>query len=108
MAHPYLLGGGGVLIILGVLLFRWASRYDLKGLALDAAWQVAKSRGRLDVETDLGNRLEERQAEESKVERAKMVAGHAARHVAAQAINVAALISFALGALLIAIAVWWK
>jgi hypothetical protein len=108
MAHPYLLGSGGVLIILGVLLYRWASRYDLKGMALDAAWQVAKNRGRLDVETDLGNRLNELQAEGSNVERAKMVASHAARHVAAQAMNVAALICFAAGALLIAIAVWWK
>jgi hypothetical protein len=108
MAHPYLLGSGGVLIILGILLYRWASRYDLKGLAFDAAWQVAKHRGRLDVETDLGNRLKELQTEGSNVERAKMVAGHAARHVAAQAMNVAALICFAVGALLIAVAVWWK
>jgi hypothetical protein len=108
MAHPYLLGGGGLLIILGILLFRWASHYDLKGLALDAAWQVAKNRGRLDVETDLGNRLKELQAEGSNVERARMVAGHAARHVVAQAMNVTALICFAAGAVLIAVAVWWK
>ena len=108
MAHPYLLGSGGVLVLLGILLYRWASRYDLKDLALDAAWQVAKNRGRLDVETDLGNRLKELEAEGSNVERAKMVAGHAARHVAAQAMNVAALICLAVGAILIAVAVWWK
>ena len=108
MTHPYLLGGGGVLIILGIFLFRWASRHDLKGLALDAAWQVAKNRGRVDTETDLGNRLKELQAEESNVQRAKMVAGHAARHVVAQAMTVAALICFAAGAVLIAIAVWWQ
>jgi len=108
MEHPYLLGGGGLLIIIGVLLFRWASRYDLKGLALDAAWQVAKNRGRIDTETDLGNRIKDLQAQSSNVERAKMLAGHAARHVVAQAMNVAALICFAAGAALIAVAVWWK
>lgn len=108
MAHPYLLIGGGLLIIFGVLLFRWASRHDLKGLALDAAWQVAKNRGRLDVETDLGNRFKELQARDSNVERARMVAGHAARHIVAQAMTVAALVCFAVGALLIAAGVWWR
>jgi hypothetical protein len=102
-----LLGSGAALIVIGFLLLRWASRYDLKGLALDAAWQVAKNRGRLDVETDLGNRLKELQAEESHVERARMVAGHATRHFVAQVANIAALIAFALGALLIGLAWWW-
>jgi hypothetical protein len=55
MTHPYLLGAGGLLMVLGLLLMRWASRHDLKGLAIDAAWEMAKNR-RLNVETDLGNR----------------------------------------------------
>lgn len=106
MAHPYMLAAGGLLIIAGLLLYRWASRHDLKGLAVDAAWQVAKNRGRLDVDTELGNRLKEVRAEGSNVARAKMVAGHAVRHVVAQVLNVAALIALAAGAVLIGLAVW--
>lgn len=105
MTHPYLLAAGGFLIICGLLLLRWA--YDLKGLAIDTVWQVAKNRGRVDVETDLGNRVKELRDESSNVGRAKMVAGHAARHVAAQAASIAGLVALAAGGLLIALAVWW-
>jgi hypothetical protein len=108
MAHPYLLAGGGILILLGILLFRWASRYDLKGLAVDAAWEVAKNRGKLNVETEIGNRFKELQAEGSNVNRAKMVAGHAARHFVAQAASIAALVCFIAGAGLIGLAWWWR
>lgn len=106
MTYPYLLAAGGLLIVLGLLLMRWASRHDLKGLAIDAAWEVAKNR-RLNVETELGNRVKDLGAEESNVGRAKMVAGHAARHVAAQVATIAGLIALAAGAILIALAVWW-
>ncbi len=106
MTHPYLLAAGGVLIICGLLLMRWASRYDLKGLAIDAAWEVAKNR-RLNVETELGNRVKDLRDESSNTGRAKMVAGHAARHVAAQVATVAGLVALAAGALMIALAVWW-
>jgi hypothetical protein len=108
MAHPYLLGSGGLLIIIGLLLYRWASRYDLKGLALDAAWQMAKNRDRLDVETELGKRLKELRSEESNAARARRIAGHATRHVMAQALNVAALVAWAAGAVLIGLALLWK
>ena len=105
MTHPYLLAAGGLLIVVGLLLMRWASRHDLKGLAIDAAWEVAKNR-RLNVDTELGNRVQDLRAEGSNVGRAKMVAGHAARHVAAQVASIAGLIALAAGALLIAVAVW--
>jgi hypothetical protein len=105
MTHPYLLGAGSLLMVLGLLLMRWASRHDLKGLAIDAAWEMAKNR-RLNVETDLGNRVKDVRDEASNVGRAKMVAGHAARHLAAQVASIAGLIALATGALLIALAVW--
>ncbi len=108
MTHPYLLVAGGVLLVCGLLLLRWASRHDLKGLAIDTAWEVAKNRGRVDVETELGNRLKDLRAESSNVGRAKMVAGHAARHVAAQVATIVGLVALAAGAVLIALGVWWR
>jgi hypothetical protein len=108
MTHPYLLAAGGLLIVCGLLLLRWASRHDLKGLAIDTAWEVAKNRGRVDVETEFGNRLKDLRAESSNIGRAKMVAGHAARHVAAQVATIAGLIALAGGAILVALALWWS
>ena len=107
MSHPYLLAAGGILIICGFLLMRWASRYDLKGLAIDAAWEVAKNR-RLNVETELGNRVKNLRDEGSNTGRAKIMAGHAAQHVAAQVAGIAGLVALAAGAVLIALAVWWR
>lgn len=105
MAHPYLAATGLLLILIGVLLWRWSSRHDLKGMALDAAWQVAKNR-RLDVETDLGNRLKDLRSEGSNTRRAKLVAGHAVRHLLAPAVNITALVCLAAGMIMIGYALW--
>lgn len=59
LSHPYLLGLGVMLLVIGLGLRNWSSRHDLKGIAMDAAWQVAKARGDLKVETDLGNKLKD-------------------------------------------------
>ena len=107
-AHPYLLAFGVLFLVAAVLLWRWAGRHDLKGLAVDAAWQVAKARGDVKAQSELSDRLQALKAEESHTGRAKMVAGHAARHVAAQVASIAALVSFVAGAALIGLALYWK
>lgn len=101
LSHPYLLGSGLALLAIGFLLRRWASRHDFKDLAIDAAWQVAKARGDLGTQTELGNRLKELSAEGSHVARAKMAAGYAARHAAAQVAGIAGLAGYGIGALMI-------
>lgn len=104
LSHPYLLAGGVALLVIGGWLWRWASRHDLKGLAVDAAWQMAKARGDLSTETELGNRLKELKADTSHVGRARTAAGHVGRHLAAQVASIASLIALIIGALLIAAA----
>lgn len=59
MQHPYLLAASAALLVLGFLLMRWASRYDVTGLAADAAWRVAKNRGRIDVKAEAADMLNE-------------------------------------------------
>lgn len=104
LSHPYLLGGGVVLVVVSLWLRNWASRHDLKDLALDAAWQVAKARGDLTTETELGNRLKGLSAEGSSVGRARMAAGYAVRHTIAQVAALAGLAGLIAGAGLIAAA----
>lgn len=106
--HPYLFGCGAVLVVLGILLWRWASRHDLKGLAVDAAIQVAWNKGSLTsaADTEIARRLKDIHADQSNVGRAKKVAGHAARHVVAQIANIAGLAAFGLGVVLIGLALY--
>lgn len=108
LTHPYLLGFGAMLILIGLLLCRWASRYDLKGLAAEAAIQVAWNKGNLSTETEIGNRIKALQDEQSNLNRAKSVAGHAARHVLSRFVNWAGLAAIVVGAGMIGAAFYLK
>lgn len=104
LSHPYLLGFGALMLVAGFLLWRWSSRHDLKGMAVDAAWQVAKARGHIGTETELGNRLKDLAADGSNVSRAKKATGYAVRHALAQVASIASLVMLLGGAGLIAAA----
>jgi hypothetical protein len=106
LAHPYLLGFGAALLLLGSWLWRWSGRHDLKGMAVDAAWQVAKARGDLRARTDLGDKLKDLAAEKSNVGRATKAAGYAVRHAVAQVASVGSLVCLLAGAALVAAAFW--
>ncbi len=108
LTHPYVLGAAAVLFVIGFLLCRWAARYDLKGLATEAAIQVAWNKGNLSTETELGNRLKELKAESSNVRRATAVAGHATRHVLSRFVNWAGLACIAAAIGLVALAAFWN
>lgn len=107
-AHPFLIGSGAVLIVIGVALRRWASRHDLEGLAFDAAWHVARNRGDLSKvgETDIAQRLGEVASQPSNVGRARKVAGVATRHFVAQIANIAALLALLAGLLMVVVAIY--
>jgi hypothetical protein len=108
LGHPYLLGFGALLMLVGWRAWRWAGRHDLKGLAVDAAWQVAKSRGDLRAQTDLGDKWKELASDPSTSGRARKVAGHAARHVVAQFVGLGGLVGMLGGAGMIAAAFFIK
>lgn len=110
LSHPFLLAGGVLLILIGFRLWRWSSRHDLKGLAVDAAWQVARNKGHIAsvTDSDLAHRVKDLQAEGSNVGKAKKVAGVAARHFAAQIASLAGLVGMLAGAGLIGAAFYLK
>lgn len=103
--HPAVLLTGIGLLVAALLLWRMASRWDLKGLAADAAWQAARHR-RIDAESDLARHVREIAADPSRVGQAKRVAGHAVRHVVAQVLTIAALLLAATGAAAIGFSIW--
>ena len=87
LGHPYLLTAAGILLFVGYLCWRWAARHDLKGLATDAAIQIAWNKGSLDTETESGNRLKALQSNPSHLSKATTVAGYATRHVLSRFVN---------------------
>jgi hypothetical protein len=110
LSHPYLLGFGALLLVIGYLLRSWAAKHDLMDLAKDAAWQVAKNKGNLAAanESEIGQKFKDLQGDASNTGRAKKAAGYAARHAVAQVAGISGLISLLIGACLIGLAFFWK
>jgi hypothetical protein len=104
--HPVLFSCGLALIVVGFLLWRIAGRWDLKGHAVDSAMKSAWNR-RVVISDELQDRYRDVRDAPTHVKRAGRVAGHAARHFVAQAVSIAAMIMFALGLALAALAVVW-
>jgi hypothetical protein len=105
--HPILLGVGLAMIVVGFLMWRVASRWDLKGHAVDSALKSAWHR-RVVVSEDLSNTYRDVRDAPTHMSRAGKVAGHAARHFAAQVLSIGAIIAFAAGLGLSALAMYLK
>jgi hypothetical protein len=107
LSHPFLAGGGAALIVLGLLVWRWSSRHDLKGLAVDAAWHLAQKRKLASAgDTEIAQRLQDLRDEPTNAGKARKAAGLAARHFIAQIASIAALICMAAGTAMIALALY--
>ncbi len=106
--HPVLLVFGLIAVVIGLLMYRWAGRHDLKGAAIDAAWQVAKSRGKSAITPALQAELDAFKARPSTIDRTKQAAGLAARHFIAQAVSIISYVLILGGLVLSAIALLWK
>jgi len=106
-AHPVMFFVGLALIVVGFLMWRIASRWDLKGHAVDSALKSAWHR-RVVVSDELSDRYRDVRDAPTHMSRAGKVAGHAARHFAAQVLSIGSLIAFAIGLALTALAVFWK
>ena len=104
--HPVLFFSGVVIAIIGFLLWRIADRWDLKGQAIDSAMRSAWNR-RVIVSDELQDRYRDVRDAPSHMSRAGRVAGHAARHFAAQVLSVGALIAIALGLGIAVVAIVW-
>jgi hypothetical protein len=109
IAHPVWVVVGGILFLVGLWFWRWASRnsIDLKGAAVGAAWQGVRER-RLDVPEDLKNRFNEIAGEASNTKRAAKAGSMAARHFMAKVFSIIGLIGMLGGLAVAAAGIWWK
>ena len=106
--HPRLLVAGLIAFAIGVLLWRWAGRHDIKGLAVDAAWQAAKSRGKTAMTPEIHEKLDALKSAGSTFGKGKQVAEMAARHFVAQAVSIVSYVAMAAGVGLAAAGLWWR
>ncbi len=111
MQHPYLLAASAALLVLGFLLMRWAGRYDVTGLAADAAWRVAKNRGRIDVKAEAADMLNDNfghiRDDAERIGYARAAAKHGAGFFVAKFVGIAGIIMMLVGLALGGAAFMW-
>lgn len=111
MQNPMWLAAGGVFVLLGFLFMRWASRYDAAGIAVDAAWRMAKTGSTTGARDELGRVVDEQladiRADSARIGHARTAVKHGARFFIARFVHIAGLIFIALGLAALAAAYFW-
>jgi hypothetical protein len=108
--NPTLFGIGLAVLIVGFLLWRWASRnsVNLAGAALSTAVSSARSGKMPTVPDDLKGHLDKVVSAGSNAARAKVVGGTVARHFMAKVVGMAGMVGVLLGLALSAAGIFWK
>jgi hypothetical protein len=96
-AKAWLLLSGAALVLIGVLIRWWSSRYDLKDAAIDSAWTLARGRRTAENPTALESKLDNITSQPTWTGKATRAAGTAAGHVMAQILGVIALVLMLIG-----------
>lgn len=111
MQNPLWLGAGGILILIGFLMMRWAGRYDAAGIAVDAAWRMAKTGSTSGARDELGRVVDEQlsdiRADAARIGHARTAVKHGARFFIARFVSVAGVIMIVIGLAAIAAAFLW-
>jgi hypothetical protein len=111
MQNPLWLAAGAACLLVGFLLMRWAGRYDASGIAVDAAWRMARTRSTTGARDELGRVVEEQladiRADAARIGHARTAVKHGARFFIARFVNVAGVIFLVVGLTLVAAAFLW-
>lgn len=101
MHHPYLLAVAGAVLVVGILLVRWASRYDPAGIATDAAWRMVKTRSTSGAREELGKvideQLREARADTERIGLGRTAIKHGGRFFVARFVNLAGIVLIVVG-----------
>ncbi|MGD9783701.1 MAG: hypothetical protein AB7E80_04675 [Hyphomicrobiaceae bacterium] len=108
MNHPVLLGIGAALTVLGIVLMRWAGRYDPTGIAADAAWRLAKTRSATGARDEFGRIVDEHmkdiREDAARIGHARTAVKHGGRLFVARFVSMAGIILTLVGLALAAAA----
>ena len=106
--NAWLMISGGALFVLGYLLWRWSSRYNLKDVAIDSAWHVVRGRRSSANPTPIEMKVAEIGAEGSVVGKSRRAAETVVGHFVAQLVGLIAIVLLLLGVVLAAVGFFWK
>ncbi len=106
--NEWTMAAGGVLVLLAIVIFWTTSKYDLKGAALESAWQAARGRRTADNPTALDQKWNDIRNEASMTGKARRTAGTVIGHFVAQLLGVVATFMLIGGAILAGIGFWWR
>lgn len=108
VTNPGLLIAGVAVLLLGFLLWRRMSRYDLKGAAIDSAWQLARGRRTAENPTPIEAKLRDIGSAATVTGKARRAASTVIGHFVAQVLSLVALVMMLAGAALVAAGIWWR
>lgn len=104
----WLMLAGAIAIVVGILVRRWAGRYDLKDAALDSAWTLLRGKRTAENPTALEAKLQDIRSQPTWTGKATRTAGTAAGHFLAQIGQTVALILLLLGVVLAGAGYFWR
>ena len=99
---------GACLVLAGILLRRWAARYDLKDAAFDSAWTLLRGRRTAENPTALEAKLKDIQSQATWTRKASKAAGTGIAHMLAQVGQAAAVGLILVGLALAAAGFIWR
>jgi hypothetical protein len=99
---------GGIMALLAIVIFWTTSKYDLKGAAMESAWQAARGRRSADNPTALDDKWNAIRNEATVAGKARRTAGTVAGHFIAQFLSVVATFLLLIGIVIAAIGYWWR
>lgn len=97
----FLWGGGFALV--GALILWATSSWDLRGAALESAWQMARGKRTAKTPTAIEEKLNAIRGEATAFGKARRASTTVIRHFLAQALGLVALVSILIGAILIGV-----
>jgi hypothetical protein len=101
LASTWLILLGAAAILIGILVWRWTARHDLKDAAIDSAWTLLRGKRTAENPTAIEAKLRDIQASPTLAGKATRTAGTVLAHVLAQAMGVASLVLILAGIALV-------
>jgi hypothetical protein len=99
---------GGIAVIVGILIKRWAARYDLKDAAMDSAWTLLRGKRTAENPTAIEAKLHDIQSQSTWTGKATRTATTAAGHVVAQIAQTVALVLLLIGVAMVGGGYFWR
>lgn len=104
----WLMLAGAVAVLIGMLIRRWAGRYDLKDAAMDSAWTLLRGKRTADNPTALEAKLRDIRSQPTWTGKATKTAGTAIGHFLAQIGQTVALVLLLGGVVLVGAGFFWR